>query len=280
MSAAPFAPHEPFPKAIPQAEVHLWCVTDRDLDDEVFVRQFEMHLSDPERCRSGRFYRARDRRNFIVGRGLMRRVLGACLNAEPNSIPIVQNRYGRPELPFSLSPPIHFNVSHSDGIVAAAFTCGSEVGVDAERVRPDFPCLEIARSQFRPSSYSTLASLPVMHRAERFFEYWVLLEAYAKGRGMGFSLPLAAAEFAFNPLGQSILFTPPTNAAGEHWRFWLFAPTFDLRLAVATTRFCHPVVQRLRPQCVEAVSWSILGSSRHPDRPSCVFDSAARMKAG
>ena len=204
----------------------------------------------------------------MIARGILRQALGAYLAMEPYEIEFCQNRYGRPEIAALGPNSLRFNVSHTDGFIAIAFASGNEVGVDAERIRADFPHLEIARLHFSPPSYAELELLPSSLMHIRFFEYWVLLEAYAKGRGMGLSMPLTNQMFTFDATNHSIIrFVASIDAPSERWQFWLIAPSPDHRLAVAASgtlgRF---VARRIGPECVEEIQLPILASCESSER--------------
>jgi 4'-phosphopantetheinyl transferase len=259
MSTRTPAPSCFFPASIPNNELHLWCVIGEDIHDPDFIRQNEVHLCDWELVRAERFHRPQDRHHFVIGRGMLRRALGAYLAIEPRDIVLSQNRYGRPEIAVPGPKPVRFNVSHTEGIVATAFACASEVGVDAERIFADFPHLEVARRHFPPSNYAELERLPASLRVTRFCEYWVLLEAYAKGRGVGLSLSFTNAVFAFDKADHSAIRFTGANEPSERWRFWLMAPSPDHRLAVAASGANDRlVVRRLRPERAERVHVPIL----------------------
>jgi 4'-phosphopantetheinyl transferase len=194
----------------------------------------------------------------VIGRGLLRRALGAYLAIEPRHIVFAENHYGRPEIA-ALSPkPICFNVSHTEGVVATVFSLGSEVGVDAERIRTDFPHLEVARRHFHQSMYAELTRLPLSLRSTRVCEFWVLLEAYVKACGRGISLPFADATFAFEGADcSSIRFTSDTHCGP--WQFWLMGPFRDHRLAIATSgTIDRIVIRRLRSRGTEMAELPML----------------------
>jgi 4'-phosphopantetheinyl transferase len=235
------------------------------MNDTDFIRENEVHLCVSERARAEKFHRPQDRHAFVIGRGMLRRVLGTYLAIEPRDVALSQNRYGRPEIAGPSPKPICFNVSHTDGIVATVFACGSEVGIDAERIRTDFPHFEVARRHFSPSNYAELERLPASVRRTRFYEYWVLLEAYAKGRGMGLSLSFINLVFAFDKADHSVIrFTEAANSPSGHWRFWLMAPSPDHRLAVAASGANDRlVVRRFRPEGAETVHLPVVASGEN-----------------
>lgn len=90
-------------------------------------------------------------------------------------------------------------MSHSGGLALYAFTRIGEVGVDIERIRPDFADEKIARRFFSVSEVACLARLPAQARVEAFFNCWTRKEAFIKAKGMGLSLPLDQFDVTLEP---------------------------------------------------------------------------------
>src|ERR1700741_1688613 len=80
-------------------------------------------LSHQERARAARFAFEPDRRRFIVARALLRQLLAARLGVRAESIELAAGARGKPALAgrFSTSE-LRFNVSHSQDVVAYAFS--------------------------------------------------------------------------------------------------------------------------------------------------------------
>jgi len=170
-------------------EIHVWRA---GLDQPPSaVESLLQILSPDERSRAGRFYFQKDRDHYIVARGVIRKLLGQYLGAEPERLRFCYNSYGKPALaPEIGGDSLKFNVSHSHGLATFAVTRGWELGVDLELIRPDFATMEIAEHFFSRWEIEALRALPPEARAQAFFNCWTRKEAYVKARGQGLSLPL------------------------------------------------------------------------------------------
>jgi 4'-phosphopantetheinyl transferase len=183
----------------PPDEVHVWTAS-RDASDDV-VGAMRAVLNDDERRRADRFAFAHDRLRFAVARGLLRTILGQYLARSPESLRFVANAHGKPGLDPALERDlaIRFNLAHSGPWVVYALTLGREIGVDIERVRPEFGGLAIAERFFAPGEIATLQGLPDDSRSLAFFHGWTRKEAYIKAKGKGLALPLDEFEVAIDP---------------------------------------------------------------------------------
>ncbi len=192
----------------------------------------------PERTRCLRFVRDEDRRTFAVTRALVRRTLSLHGPTPPAEWRFVTNQH---ECPFvepaqAGEPPLHFNVSHTRGLVALAVTRGHRLGVDVERVTRAVMD-GVAERHFAAAEVRDLHALPADAQATMFFEYWTLKEAYIKARGMGLALPLDAFAFGLRPpLAPTITFADGFDDVAERWQFWQAWPTPDHRLSLAIER--------------------------------------------
>ncbi|HVL23940.1 MAG TPA: 4'-phosphopantetheinyl transferase superfamily protein, partial [Thermomicrobiales bacterium] len=163
----------------PERVVHVLTVQQDDPDVRARLERYRALLSDDECARENRFYFDADKERFVIGRALARLQLSRFLGGDPRSWPLVTNRYGRPELASPVPPPIGFNVSHTQGLVACATAATTDIGVDVEFVRRHLT-YDIAERFFAPSEVADLRKLSDEDQARVFFDYWTLKEAYIK----------------------------------------------------------------------------------------------------
>ena len=184
--------------AVSSDEVHVWRAS---LDQpELYVQRLAQTLSADECMRSKRFYFERDRRRFIVGRGILRMILGCYLGIEPSCLKFWYGSHGKPALAEPASGrKIRFNVSHSQGVALYALTCNREVGVDLERLRSISDAERIAKRFFSSQENAVLQALPANLKHEAFFTCWTRKEAYIKARGEGLSFSLDLFDVSLVP---------------------------------------------------------------------------------
>lgn len=216
-------------------EVHVWrACLDRDTS---YVQSLRQILSADEQARARRSYFEKDRKHFIVARGLLRIILSRYLDMEPSQLHFCYNPNGKPSLGItSDEETLNFNVSHSCGLALYAVTRGREVGIDLERIRADFACEQIAERFFSSQENAMLRALPakrVKHKA--FFNCWTRKEAYIKARGEGLSLPLDQFDVSLAPGGPAMLLNTredPQEVSRWSLQELIPAPGFVATLAV------------------------------------------------
>ncbi len=180
-----------------QDEVHVWRAA-LDLPAATLAA-LRGTLAADEQERAGRFHFAHDRDHFTAARGILRALLGRYLDRNPAQLEFSYGPVGKPVLAPAWAADWRFNVSHSGGIALYAFARGREVGVDVERVRPEYPGEPVARRFFSPAEVAALAAVPPDRRREAFFLCWTRKEAYIKATGRGLSQPLERFDVELTP---------------------------------------------------------------------------------
>ena len=128
-----------------------------------------------ERQRAGRFHFEKDRGEFIVGRALLRTLLGRYGHREPSQLEFHYGASGKPRLAGE-DPSLRFNLSHSHGLALYAFSRGRELGIDVEQIRSNADAKKIAERFFSSQEVATLRALPAHEREKAFFDCWTRKE--------------------------------------------------------------------------------------------------------
>jgi 4'-phosphopantetheinyl transferase len=202
------------------ADVDLWSASLRPRSTDELQSRKSLMAGD-ETDRASRFHFERDRIRYVMGRGILRTLLGRYLGCEPQDIRLAYGPNGKPalaenQLPASgrLGRALHFNVAHSDDQAVFAFTRVGEVGIDIESLR-DLPEWEQIASVFSARELAMLQTC-AHRRRERFFQAWTRHEAGLKAVGAGLGEPAGA-------LGRSDVKVYPLH----------IAPGFAAALAIA-----------------------------------------------
>lgn len=179
-------------------EVHVWQVALEQ--DAPVIAQLRTLLHEDEAQRAARFHFAADQRRYIVGRGVLRLLLGKYLAIKPEQLRFTYNAYGKPELATTAHAlPLHFNLSHSGEIALYAIAAQRVLGIDIERIRPELDWRALATHVFSPYEQATLTQLAPPEQLPAFFRCWTRKEAFIKARGMGLSLALEQFDVTLRP---------------------------------------------------------------------------------
>jgi 4'-phosphopantetheinyl transferase len=231
------------PTSLAPGDVHVWYRFTDSLDDDA-VQAEVAQLSPDEGARCQRFVFRRDRRDFAAGHALLRRVLSMYDDVRPDAWTFVAAGNGKPSLAQEPgAPPLAFNLSHTQGLVACAVARDAEVGVDVECVERVTDGRDVAERYFSAAELAQLDACPEEQRAARFIELWTLKEAYLKAIGSGLARPLDTFAFSFDDAG-GLGFNARPDGSPATWTFALFAPSPRHRLALAA-RFARPSHGRL-----------------------------------
>lgn len=163
---------------------------DRDADA---LKQLEALLSPDEIARANRFHFAKDKDHYVIGRGILRELLGKYLGQSPADLEFSYGEHGKPALAgANAAGGLSFNLSHSGELAVYAFGRRRNLGIDVEQIRPEFVSEDIAGRYFSTREVDDLLSLPASERVQAFFRCWTRKEAYIKARGAGLQIPLAS----------------------------------------------------------------------------------------
>jgi 4'-phosphopantetheinyl transferase len=201
-------------------DVHVWRASlDQPTD---MIAKLASLLSSDECQRAERFHRLTDRRRFIAGRGISRKIISAYLALAPDEVRFVYNEYGKPFISDGQNHcALSFNLSHSNGMALYALVRGRRVGIDIEYMREDFATLEVAERFFSKDEFEALKATPNDRRTGAFFNCWSRKESYIKAIGMGVSYPLDGFTVSLAPdAAPELLKVNADTAEAAHWKMY------------------------------------------------------------
>lgn len=180
------------------------------------------------------FHFSVDRHRFIVAHGVLRLLLAGYLKRDANDLGFITNEFGKPSLVSGQGEHLKFNLSHSHSLGLFAFARNREIGVDVERVQPEFAALPVARYFFAPEEVSELQLLDPKLRVAGFFNCWTRKESYIKARGMGLSLSLDSFQVSLSPGSPAVLMRDRSNPAEtRRWQLRHLSPAAGYVASIA-----------------------------------------------
>jgi 4'-phosphopantetheinyl transferase len=128
------------------------------------------------------------RRNFVLGRTLLRAVVARAAGVRPDDVVVEIEPSGRPVLAGSLSS-FFVSIAHSGSYVVVG-VAHRPVGVDVELLRHSVRFPRVAARVCSADELRTLEGMSEVARERAFLTVWSRKEAYGKalGRGLGFPM--------------------------------------------------------------------------------------------
>jgi 4'-phosphopantetheinyl transferase len=162
-----------------------------------------------------------------VGRGRLRELLARELGGEAAALKF---SYSDHDKPFLDGAPLHFNLSHSDGIAALGVSERHELGVDVEFIRPLKE--DIAARYFSRAEMAALAKLADDDQLEGFYRCWTRKEAVVKAIGEGLSRALDSFDVTVAKNAPASIERLEGDEA-RHWQLEHFLPAEGFVGAIA-----------------------------------------------
>ena len=225
-----------------EGEVLVWTA-ELDSVTETRLGQLARLLSQDENQRASRFHFERDRKRFVVCRGILREILGAYLERDPEEIDFYYGPQGKPYLKGpdgQIAGTLYFNVSHSSS--RAIYALGlNEVGVDLEFVSPIPEMQELVDQHFSAAERSAFGSVPHDLKEKAFYSCWTRKEAYVKACGGGLSIPLDQFDVSVDPRSPARLVRVQGTPGNQlRWSLHSFEPSTDTVAALVCAKESAP----------------------------------------
>ncbi len=118
---------------LPGNEIHLYFSFPEKITEPSLLLAYKSLLTNDELTQMSRLYFARHRHQFLITRALIRTTLSHYFQVEPADWRFGKNTYGKPEISFPENiGPVHFNLSHCEGLILCGITRDHDIGVDVE----------------------------------------------------------------------------------------------------------------------------------------------------
>lgn len=192
--------------------IYYFCFSEDGYNREI---DLYAELNEKEKGRYEKIKIIRKKREFLISRIMLRRILSHYCHMDINDICFSYNKYGKPylneEFNKNLKEPIYFNLSHAGKVIVCAITKKYEVGVDVESIDRDI--LNIAQAFYSEDDIAYLNQMPKAIQNKVACRIWTLKEAYVKAKGMGLSMPLDS----FNVLGKCDMFIYSSETIPDYY---------------------------------------------------------------
>ncbi len=216
-------------------EIHVWSHTIHF--DDPFLREAPYLLSNEELNRAAKYHFEKDKRVYESGHVFIRKILAHYTSLDAAKLdlsPIVNQKPKLENSPFR----IHFNISHSGNKILVALGFNSDVGIDVEKIIPDFDMDGFAEANYHPNELEQFRSMKGIEETDYFYKIWTRKEAWLKLTGEGINDKLKELDFSGTIKSAPI---PPHGHHDLYMSSWNESPEYLATLAaysnISNTRF-------------------------------------------
>jgi 4'-phosphopantetheinyl transferase len=215
-------------------DIHIWLVSEDN--PPLPLKELGEILSNDEQERANRFHFERDKNRYIVGRGILRTLIGKYyLDIEPKRLEFCTASKGKPALKDTFGRRrLKFNQADSNGMALYAISQTHEIGIDIECIRDISSVQEIVEGSFSKYEIAAFKALPADEKQRAFFNCWTRKEAFIKAIGQGLYFSLDQFDVAFTP-GETpkILSIRGDRAEAAKWSLFDLKPLHGYSAALA-----------------------------------------------
>lgn len=216
--------------------LHLWsAVLDEHFES---IEYFQAYLSPHEMDRAERFKTEKAKAHFIIGRGILKEILGRYLEIEASKINLTYEKLGKPHLEPALQniiPGLTFNLSHSNGMIMCGVSKDQWLGVDLEYREKTRSFNEIAERFFSVQEIREIKQAQGEQKKIVFYNIWTKKEALLKALGLGLHSPLRQFSVTGQPDSIDQLINLPFDPHAKKWAVFSLneqPSTFSLSIAM------------------------------------------------
>ena len=217
------------------SEIHLWHLDQAEFDESELEDRCSGWLTPIESERYQRYSFDHHRKQFLLGRMLIRKTLSQYAQILPDQWKFVENDYGKPAIDKAQQGDgLFFNLSHSGDRLVLAIARNEALGVDIESSNKARRVVKISDRYFSAAEVEGLFAQEEAEQLSRFYDLWTLKEAYIKACGLGLAIPLQQFSFSFpSAYRVRVDFSKERNDDESAWQFWQIDPGGPFKMGLA-----------------------------------------------
>ena len=224
-------------------QAHVWYAYSDEMLSLGYEDECRSYLSPDEIDRGERFHNINDMRLYLFAHAFLRVSLSRYCSVKPEEWIFGKGEYGRPYISDQFGVDLQFNLTHTNGLVACVITNGNKCGIDAENTLRDVDFMRVSESVCSEDEARYIAQgIGADEKKERFFEFWVLKEAYLKACGVGLAFDME--KVSFECADHASIGCKIDGVFLKEWMFSILRPKSGFILATALQKhaavsYCH-----------------------------------------
>lgn len=154
--------------------------------EEFNYKEFLFCLSEEESERAARLKVEEKKKQFVVTRAVLRKLLSKSLSKVEEEIVFLYGQHKKPYIENKLNnKSVEFNISHSGEYALIAITLDRKVGVDIEKINNDVDYQSLSKRFFSEKENKELDKTDKEKKLDAFYRAWVRKESFIKAIGKG-----------------------------------------------------------------------------------------------
>lgn len=193
-------------------QIHVFLLRLDLFDDNDFLP----YLSGDERERAERLKIEEKKKQFVITRGALRKILSNCLDVEE-----IKFSYGQHKKPYIEeqynNKSVEFNISHSGDYALIAITLNNKIGVDIEKINQEADFESLSNRFFSEKEKQELLHLNKDEQLDAFFRAWVRKESFIKATGEGIAFGLDKFSVSLSKNKKNRIDIVSSDSINEQW---------------------------------------------------------------
>lgn len=170
-----------------EKKIHIFLLRLEEYDE----KQFYDFLSDDEKERADRLRVELKKKQFIISRSVLRKIISNSINKSHDEIVFSYTEKDKPFIKDKINnKKVEFNISHSEQRILIAVTLHNRVGIDVEKINAKIDFESLSARFFSNKENEFLRSLKESKKLDAFYNIWTRKEAFIKATGKGIAYGL------------------------------------------------------------------------------------------
>jgi 4'-phosphopantetheinyl transferase len=176
------------------------------------------YLSEDERIRADRLKIDEKKKQFVITRGALKKLLSNSLDKPGENIEISYGEYKKPFIKEKINnKTVEFNVSHSGDYALIAITLKNKVGIDIEKINYDIDYSSLSNRFFSQQENKELLNIDKSKQLEVFYRVWARKESFIKAIGKGVAFGLDNFSVSIDEVNNTQIKIHSSNLSNEYW---------------------------------------------------------------
>ena len=197
--------------------------------------QLISYLSEDEVVRAEQLKVEEKKKQFIIVRGVCRKLLSHALNIDAKEIKFYYGEHKKPYIEEQYNnKSVEFNISHSGNYALVALTLYNKVGVDIEKINHKIDYQYLSKRFFSEKENEELLCLTKGEQLDAFYRAWTRKESFIKATGKGIAFGLDRFSVSLEDNVKCRIVIDSSELINEQWYCYNVMNVENYKMALAS----------------------------------------------